>query len=147
MNQLAVKVTMAAGSVSYFDVMGGLGQGNRRIDRAGLTVVRCIFNVTSGPSAAGDAEWYSSLFVADEDALASGNLPEPGFDQANYYYNEGGFHSRDLDAGAVSLRIERDIRTARRLRSPMQTLVHIMHNSGSVNLDYFASFRTLVKLP
>ncbi len=138
---------MAGASVSYLNLLNNLAQGDRRIERAGLTIVRVLLSVTAGPSAAGSAEWVSALYIADEDALAAGQLPEPGFDQANFYYNEGGYHERDVDAGPVSLRTERDIRTSRRLRSPMQTLVHIMHNTGVVNLDYFVSSRVLLRLP
>ena len=144
-DQIAELTTVSAGQQSAFDLLSPVPAASRW----GITVVRMLGELYVGPASTGaDVEWQHGVTLMDLDAFSASALPEMSQDMRSYYYHNGGYYFRDADAGPSAARETWDIRTARRMRSERDTLVHIMENTdASASLVYQLFYRLLVKLP
>jgi len=144
--QIGLSTNVVANQTSVLDLLSGLPLA---VSRAGLTVIRSILDTSIEPAVFGNrAEWYQGLFMVERDALAAGAVPELGIDDANYLLNTGQTFISDVDAGPREHKDHFDIRTARKLRSPAHTIIHMIRNTAAAAaLNYFLTGRLLLRLP
>jgi len=143
--QNAVETVVTAGALAAIDMLGPITETSK----AGITIVRMLLWLFVRAVAVNETvEFAHGVCNVSDQAMTSGDVPEPGLDNPGWYVFENGMFRSGADIGFPAFQRAYDIRTARRLRGADQTLVHTIRNSSAVrSLSYTVGSRLLLKLP